>query len=195
MEVEDRESTDSGSLSGNPESESPPLSGGGDYVDHGAGGGVGRRGVLPGVIDVGMSMGKSAAVVNSPAVEVGAGAVGGGGAIGGAAIDGGGGVLGGGAVGPLGGGNGDLSMGKKKRGRPRKYDADGNLNPAYIKSPTAVQAGFTLSTPPSYEYSSGTKKGRGRPSGSGSGNWQILASLGEYLTFSSLSLSLCLSYC
>ncbi|KAL0426498.1 UNVERIFIED_CONTAM: AT-hook motif nuclear-localized protein 1 [Sesamum latifolium] len=102
------------------------------------------------------------------------------GVVGGGVADGGGvGILGGGAVGgrASGGGNGDLTMGKKKRGRPRKYDADGNLNPAYIKSPPVLPAGFTLSTPPSYEYSSGSKKGRGRPSGSG--NWHILASLGE----------------
>ncbi|KAL7092175.1 hypothetical protein ACP275_12G149500 [Erythranthe tilingii] len=171
MEVEDRESTDSGSLSGNPESESPPLSGGGSYVDldHGVGGGAGEGGVLPEVIE------KTAAVVDSPAVGVGGGVIGGGGTIDG----GGGGVLGGGtgAVAGVGSGNGDSSTGKKKRGRPRKYDADGNLNPAYIRSPTAQQAGFTLSTPPSYEYSSASKKGRGRSSGSG--NWNILASLGE----------------
>ncbi|KAL3635354.1 hypothetical protein CASFOL_019901 [Castilleja foliolosa] len=64
-------------------------------------------------------------------------------------------------------GNSDLSTGKKKRGRPRKYDADGNLNPAYIKLPPVAaappQAGFTLS-PPSYEHSAGSKKGRGKHS-------------------------------
>ncbi|KAL2229336.1 AT-hook motif nuclear-localized protein 1 [Sesamum indicum] len=176
MEVEDRESTDSGSLSGNPESESPSLSGG-DYVGHG--GGTGGGGVAPGVLNMDISMEKSAADMFSPAVGADGGAVGGGGVVGGVGTDGGGvGILGGGAVGGRGGGgNGDLTMGKKKRGRPRKYDADGNLNPAYIKSPPVLPAGFTLSTPPSYEYSSGSKKGRGRPSGSG--NWHILASLGE----------------
>lgn len=166
MELEDRESTDSGSLSGNPDSESPPLSGG-DYVAHG---GVGGGGMVPEVASMGVSMEKSAA-----AVEVGGGGVGGGGVV----IDGGAAVIGGGGVGGHGGGNGDLTMGKKKRGRPRKYDANGNLNPAYIRSPTAMQAaaGFTLSTPPSYENSSGSKRGRGKHSASG--NWQVLASLGE----------------
>lgn len=67
--------------------------------------------------------------------------------------------------------SGDL-LGKKKRGRPRKYDADGNLRVSY----TAAQppSGFTLSPP---DFSS-SKRGRGRPPGSG--NWQLLASLGEF---------------
>lgn len=178
MEVEDRESTDSGSLSGNPDSDSPPLSGG-DYVVHGGVGGAAAAtgvGMPPEVVSMGIAMEKSAAA----AVEVG---VGGGGVV----IDAGGAaVLGGGGRG--GGGNGDLGMGKKKRGRPRKYDADGNLNPAYIRSPTAMQAaaGFTLSTPRSYENSSGSKRGRGKHS-SASGNWQILASLGEFVSQSSAS--------
>ena len=70
--------------------------------------------------------------------------------------------------------SGDL-LGKKKRGRPRKYDADGNLRVSY----TAAQPppGFTLS--PS-DFSS-SKRGRGRPPGSG--NWQLLASLGEFFVF------------
>ncbi|GFP88136.1 putative DNA-binding protein escarola [Phtheirospermum japonicum] len=182
MEVEDRESTDSGSLSGNPESESPPLSGGGVYADHDGGAG-GGGGVGPGMINMNISMDSSAAGINSPAVGVGGGVIGSGGVIGGGVIDsGGGGVLGGAAVGVRVGGNGDLSMGKKKRGRPRKYDADGNLNPAYIKSPSvaaaAPQPGFTLSTPPSYEHSAGSKRGRGKHSGPGSSTW-LLASLGE----------------
>ncbi|XP_041024988.1 AT-hook motif nuclear-localized protein 7-like isoform X2 [Juglans microcarpa x Juglans regia] len=66
-------------------------------------------------------------------------------------------------------------LGKKKRGRPRKYDADGNLRQSYTVPPSP---GFALSpsspTPPS-PFSS--KRGRGRPPGSG--NWQLLASLGE----------------
>ncbi|PIN06799.1 hypothetical protein CDL12_20641 [Handroanthus impetiginosus] len=179
MEAEDRESTDSGSLSGNPDSESPPSSGG-NYVGHGDG--AGGSGVFPDVMNTGINIEKTATVVNTPATAAGGGGVvGSGGVKGGAMSDsGGGGVLSGGAVGGRGGGNGDLSMGKKKRGRPRKYDADGNLNPAYIRSPPPLQAGFTLSTPPSYEFSSGSKKGRGRPSGSG--NWQILSSLGELFT-------------
>ncbi|PNX94209.1 DNA binding protein [Trifolium pratense] len=77
-----------------------------------------------------------------------------------------------------GGGSLDL-FGKKKRGRPRKYDADGNLNPSYKKekpptltAPTSPPPGFTLST---NDFSS--KKGRGKPTGFG--NYQILSSFGE----------------
>ncbi|CAL5207358.1 unnamed protein product [Lathyrus oleraceus] len=82
--------------------------------------------------------------------------------------------------GSSGGGSFDL-FGKKKRGRPRKYDADGNLNPNYKKiekTPTTTTPllppppGFTLS---SNEFSS--KKGRGKPTGFG--NYQILSSFGE----------------
>lgn len=69
-----------------------------------------------------------------------------------------------------GGTSGDL-FGKKKRGRPRKYDADGNLRVSYSVPPPP---GFAFS-PSSSEFSS--KRGRGRPPGSG--NWQLLASLGE----------------
>ncbi|XP_042017462.1 AT-hook motif nuclear-localized protein 7-like [Salvia splendens] len=146
MEV-DRESADSGSLSGNPGFDSPPLSGG-DYAAHGGVGGPGAGGGGM-VSEVVVSMEKSAA-----AVEMGV-----------VVIDG--------------GGNSDLATVKKKRGRPRKYDADGNLNPAYIKSPTVMQAaaGFTISTPRSYDNSSASKKGRGKHSATG--NWQIYASLGE----------------
>ncbi|XP_022746429.1 AT-hook motif nuclear-localized protein 7-like [Durio zibethinus] len=82
---------------------------------------------------------------------------------------------GGGIVGSPGSGTGLDSLGKKKRGRPRKYDADGKLRypyPAMTTSPT----GFTLSPSSPTEFSS-SKRGRGRPPGSG--NWQILASLGE----------------
>ncbi|KAE8098457.1 hypothetical protein FH972_016519 [Carpinus fangiana] len=70
-------------------------------------------------------------------------------------------------------GSGEL-FGKKKRGRPRKYDADGNLRLSYTVPPPP---GFALSpsSPHPSEYSS--KRGRGRPPGSG--NWQLLASLGE----------------
>ncbi|KAL3646824.1 hypothetical protein CASFOL_009368 [Castilleja foliolosa] len=176
MEVEVRESTDSGSLSGNPESESPPLSGDGVYAGHGGGGGVD-----PGMINMNISMEGSGAGINSPALGVGGGVIGSGGVIGGGIIDsGGGGALGGGAIDVRVDGNSDLSTGKKKRGRPRKYDAEGNLNPSYIKSPpvAAAQAGFTLSTPPSYEHPAGSKKGRGKHSGPGSSTW-LLASLGQ----------------
>jgi hypothetical protein len=71
-------------------------------------------------------------------------------------------------------GSGEL-FGKKKRGRPRKYDADGNLRLSYTVPPPP---GFALSpsSPHPSEYSS--KRGRGRPPGSG--NWQLLASLGEF---------------
>ncbi|KAK3020529.1 hypothetical protein RJ639_046218 [Escallonia herrerae] len=71
-----------------------------------------------------------------------------------------------------GGGNAD-STGKKKRGRPRKYDADGNLTAPYLNKVASPPPGFYLT--PSPDFSS--KRGRGRPPGSG--NWQLLASLGE----------------
>ncbi|XP_057471283.1 AT-hook motif nuclear-localized protein 7-like [Actinidia eriantha] len=72
-----------------------------------------------------------------------------------------------------GGSSGDVT-GKKKRGRPRKYDSDGNLRVSYKSPPQRPPPGFFLS-PHSSDLSS--KKGRGRPPGSG--NWQLLASLGE----------------
>ncbi|XP_062117495.1 AT-hook motif nuclear-localized protein 1-like isoform X2 [Humulus lupulus] len=74
------------------------------------------------------------------------------------------------------------SLGKKKRGRPRKYDANGNLSLAYLQGlktkPPSGTTPFTLSSPVSSpsEFSSSSKKGKVRPSGSSS--WQ-LASLGE----------------
>ncbi|KAM6568649.1 hypothetical protein CsatB_016634 [Cannabis sativa] len=78
------------------------------------------------------------------------------------------------------------SLGKKKRGRPRKYDADGNLSLAYLQGlkpkprpPPSETTPFSLSSPvSSSEFSCSSKKGKVRPS-SGSGNWQLLASLGE----------------
>ncbi|XP_024031908.1 AT-hook motif nuclear-localized protein 1 [Morus notabilis] len=76
------------------------------------------------------------------------------------------------------------SLGKKKRGRPRKYDADGNLRLSYarVTPPVVQQPGttpFSLSpaSPSEFSSSSSSKRGRGRPPGSG--NWQLLASLGE----------------
>ncbi|XP_019059314.1 PREDICTED: AT-hook motif nuclear-localized protein 7-like [Tarenaya hassleriana] len=63
-------------------------------------------------------------------------------------------------------GGGDLS-GKKKRGRPRKYDSEGNL---IIRSAPATAAGFSFSPAPA-------KKSKGK--GFGSGNWNLLASFGE----------------
>ncbi|XWS59552.1 hypothetical protein CRYUN_Cryun08bG0131900 [Craigia yunnanensis] len=82
---------------------------------------------------------------------------------------------GGGTLGSPGSGAGLGSLGKKRRGRPRKYDADGNLRFQYpvVRTPPP---GFTLSPSSPTEFSS-SKRGRGRPPGSG--NWQILASLGE----------------
>ncbi|KAI4300408.1 hypothetical protein L6164_033791 [Bauhinia variegata] len=75
------------------------------------------------------------------------------------------------------GGGGSLDLfGKKKRGRPRKYDADGNLRSVYQSAPQA-SPGFSLSPGSPSEFSS--KRGRGRPTGSG--NWQLLASLGDLL--------------
>ncbi|KAL6496303.1 hypothetical protein OROGR_029561 [Orobanche gracilis] len=183
MEMEDRESTDSGSLSGNPDSESPPLSGGGHYTCGGGG-----RGVIPAVINMNVSMDSGSAGVGSPDAGVGGGFISGDGVVGEGIVGGVGGLSGVGvASGGRGGGSGDLSTGKKKRGRPRKFDADGNLNPAYLRSKTAAaaavaaaarmpQAGFTLSTPPSFEYSAGSKGRQDKHSGSSS--W-IVASLGE----------------
>ena len=76
-----------------------------------------------------------------------------------------------------GGGQGSLDLfGKKKRGRPRKYDADGNLRMTYKQS-DVPQGGPRFSLSPS-EFSSSSKRVRGRPTGSG--NWQLLASFGEY---------------
>lgn len=77
-----------------------------------------------------------------------------------------------------GNGGGLDSLGKKKRGRPRKYDADGNLRiPAYPVMATSPPPGFTLSPSSPTELFSSSKRGRARPHGSG--NWQILASLGN----------------
>lgn len=83
-----------------------------------------------------------------------------------------------------GGAQGGVDLfGKKKRGRPRKYDSDGNLRLAYTgaTTPTPTQPpappGFSLSPSSPSDFSS--KRGRGRPPGSG--NWQLLASLGKFL--------------
>ncbi|KAM3341304.1 AT-hook motif nuclear-localized protein 7 isoform X1 [Capsicum galapagoense] len=180
MEMEDKESTESGSLGVNSEYDSPPP--------------LQQQQPLPQVVS--------------------------------AAANGGGGG-GGGVVLPHhqeGGGGGGVVMGvngvveKKKRGRPRKYDAEGNLTPQYIKAAKAAAAkaaaiaaaaaaggvdgggglvtstpplpggagvvspvtGFTITSPPSscgFSTSSSTKRGRGRPSGGS--NLQLIASLGE----------------
>ncbi|KAA8516661.1 hypothetical protein F0562_016833 [Nyssa sinensis] len=85
-------------------------------------------------------------------------------------------TTGGVGVGSGSGGGGSLDLlGKKKRGRPRKYDSDGNLRLSYISPQQVLRPpGFSLSLSPSSDSS---KRGRGRPPGSG--NWQLLASLGE----------------
>ncbi|KAE8679394.1 AT-hook motif nuclear-localized protein 1 [Hibiscus syriacus] len=77
---------------------------------------------------------------------------------------------------PVSGVGGTLSdsLGKKKRGRPRKYDADGNLRLPY-QVVTASPPGFTLSHSSATEFNS-SKRGKVRSS---TGNWQLLASLGE----------------
>lgn len=87
---------------------------------------------------------------------------------------------------PNDGGNIGGMMGeKKKRGRPRKYDSNGNLRVPYMVAASggadtaSSPQGFTLTTPPSAQFSSSGKRGRGR--GLGSGNWQNLSSLGELL--------------
>lgn len=159
---EDKESTESGS----------PVMGG-------PGVGADGSGVLPQVMNraVSMSMEKSLGVV-SPAPGGAGGAVGGEGE--GALV----------ATAVVSSGGSDLtnSSVKKKRGRPRKYDSDGNLRVPYIAAAAAAGAfssqpqptGFTLTTPPGF---SSPKRGRGRPagSGSGSGNWKSFApSLGEF---------------
>lgn len=85
-------------------------------------------------------------------------------------------------AGGVGGGSGGV-LGKKKRGRPRKYDSDGNLRVPH-KSPPPPPPGFFLSPPPPSDFSA--KRGRGRPAGSG--NWQLLASLGEIIISQALDL-------
>ncbi|KAL5709624.1 hypothetical protein ACHQM5_020289 [Ranunculus cassubicifolius] len=71
-------------------------------------------------------------------------------------------------IGVRGGGGGGMEMlAKKKRGRPRKYAPDGSLA-------LALSPNFYSSSPDFSE-----KRGRGRPPGSG--NRQVLASLGEWV--------------
>ncbi|CAJ1968751.1 unnamed protein product [Sphenostylis stenocarpa] len=70
------------------------------------------------------------------------------------------------------GGQGSFDLfGKKKRGRPRKYDADGNLRVS--ATPTPPPPGFTLSTPPEFS----NKRGRGKHTAFG--NYQLFSSFGE----------------
>ncbi|XP_002528575.2 AT-hook motif nuclear-localized protein 1 isoform X1 [Ricinus communis] len=100
----------------------------------------------------------------------------------------------GGSGGGGGGNNNNNSLdlfGKKKRGRPRKYDSEGNLRvqpfnhyqavsaaTGALTSPPPTTPAFSFSpSPPDHGFNSSSKRGRGRPPGSG--NWQLLASLGE----------------
>ncbi|KAK7392550.1 hypothetical protein VNO78_20993 [Psophocarpus tetragonolobus] len=64
-------------------------------------------------------------------------------------------------------------FGKKKRGRPRKYDADGNLRVSATPTPQPPP-GFTLSTP--CEFSSSK---RGRAKHTAFANYQLYSSFGE----------------
>ncbi|XVE76042.1 hypothetical protein DITRI_Ditri12bG0141200 [Diplodiscus trichospermus] len=155
----EKESTISGSL-GNSDTDSPPAP-------------VSSM-LLPQVMSIDMHMNMNMSLERSPDSAATATATAGG--VGGttitttAAIPG----SGGGTLGSPGSGAGLDSFGKKRRGRPRKYDADGNLRLPY-QIVTTSPPGFTLSPSSPTEFSS--KRGRGRPPGSG--NWQLLASLGE----------------
>ncbi|XP_051130719.1 AT-hook motif nuclear-localized protein 7-like [Andrographis paniculata] len=170
MEMEDKDSADYGSPGGSSEVHSQPSSGGAyDGQESAAVAGATAPEIMNAAANIGVE--KNAGAVTSPAVASGAGAIGGSAAAGGGTTA----------------GSGDL-LGKKKRGRPRKYDSEGNLSAAYLRSKTAAaaaaaqnpsQPGFTLSTPPSYEFPAGPKKGR---KSSGFGNWQALAALGELFT-------------
>lgn len=148
MEMEGKESTESGSPGGNSEYDSPPSSGG-----------ASGAAVVPEIINT-ATEDKIAEITSSPGVALSVGVIEGS-RIKDAVIISSDGAL---------GGTGELMMGKKKRGRPRKYDSEGNLRPGYVRS--AAQT-------PSSEYTLGSKRGRGRPSGSGI--WKTLGSLGEFL--------------
>ncbi|KAK8651241.1 hypothetical protein V6N13_140850 [Hibiscus sabdariffa] len=80
--------------------------------------------------------------------------------------------------GGAGGGTVTDSLGKKKRGRPRKYDADGNLRLPYQIVTASPPPGFTLSSSSPTEFNS-SKRGKVKSSTGSAGNWQLLASLGE----------------
>lgn len=188
MEMEDKESTESGSLGVNSEYDSPPPEQPLAVVPVVAGGAeAGANGSFSSGVG---------GVVGTQVMDISLGGTGGGGMVG----SGGNGVV---------VGSGD----KKKRGRPRKYDADGNLTPQYIKAAAAAAAkaaaaaavgsgggggvvvggavtspggggvtspptGFTITSPvlSSGGFSS-SKRGRGRPTGAG--NLQLIASLGK----------------
>ncbi|GLT64364.1 hypothetical protein SLA2020_368640 [Shorea laevis] len=139
--MEEKESTVSGSL-GNSDTDSPPA--------------PLNSMVMPHVMNINMNMGMERAIDGAGAFAGVAGTPGSGV-----------GTFGSGGTGSEGGVD---SSGIKKRGRPRKYDADGNLRlPYQIMTPLP---GFTLSSPPEH-----SKRGRGRPAGPR--NRHLLASLGE----------------
>ncbi|XP_022766109.1 AT-hook motif nuclear-localized protein 7-like [Durio zibethinus] len=153
--MEEKESTISGSP-GNSDTDSPPAP-------------VSSL-VLPQVLNMDMNMNINMSLERS--LDIAATATGAGATITAAtAVPG----SAGGTLGSAVSGGGFDSLGKKKRGRPRKYDADGNLRIPYSVVTTSP-SGFTLS-PPSPAVFSSSKRGRGRPPGSG--NWQLLSSLGE----------------
>ena len=74
-------------------------------------------------------------------------------------------------------GQGSLDLfGKKKRGRPRKYDSEGNLRVTPQGAPPPPP-GFSLTPGSAPQFSS--KRGRGSARPHASGNWNLFASLGE----------------
>ncbi|KAI3886871.1 hypothetical protein MKX03_037181 [Papaver bracteatum] len=83
-----------------------------------------------------------------------------------------------------GGGMENISLERKKRGRPRKYSTDGNMTNAFSVSSSSPSNFFSPVnlTPPAGATNnySADKRGRGRPPGSG--NRHVLASLGEWVT-------------
>ncbi|MCL7040865.1 hypothetical protein MKW94_019045 [Papaver nudicaule] len=83
-----------------------------------------------------------------------------------------------------GGGMENISLERKKRGRPRKYSSDGILTNAFSISSSSPSNFFSPVnlTPPAGASNNHSvdKRGRGRPPGSG--NRQILASLGDWVT-------------
>lgn len=84
-----------------------------------------------------------------------------------------------GGSGESGGGSGSLDLaGKKKRGRPRKYDKDGNLLFPYNSVASAAPPGFT--SPASSSDFSSPKRGRGKHHASS--NWQHFSSFGQSLS-------------
>ncbi|KAI3989667.1 hypothetical protein MKX01_036276 [Papaver californicum] len=75
-----------------------------------------------------------------------------------------------------GGGMENISLERKKRGRPRKYSSDGNMTNSLLFTNYSYSSCWCFN---SNNYSA-DKRGRGRPPGSG--DRQVLASLGEWVT-------------